>query len=196
MNLIKTTLFPLFLFFAAGAAAQTLPDLSGGRPSPFIPLTGGGMAYIHAMREASEWNNEAAEGSLLEKRAENPLFTIKLNSMTGTNAEISIASNPGDPQHLVAAWMNMNYSTMTRGLGTAWSKDGGATWHDSFFAGTGLFNLYDENDPVVVGDDNGVFHLEFLSIYGSLQASALLVATSTDGGQSFAGTENRGERLG
>ncbi len=187
MNLIKATLFSLSFLLAAGAAAQTLPDLPGGRPSPFIPLPGGGMAYIHAMREASEWANRGneAEGSLLEKRAENPLFTIKLNSITGTNAEISIAANPNDPQHLVAAWMNMNYSTMTRGLGTAWSRDGGATWHDSFFAGSGLFSLYDENDPVVVGDDNGTFHLEFLSVYGSLQSSALLLSTSTDGGQSF-----------
>lgn len=107
--------------------------------------------------------------------------------------EPSAASDPADPQRLVAAWndnllfdpsSNLQKSRIAHG----WSADGGKTW-ESEIAGFPTVDNEQRADPSVAFDGLGNVYLAFLP-YDQFDRSdpdlnQILVARSSDGGASF-----------
>lgn len=99
------------------------------------------------------------------------------------SSEVSIAANPNDPMHAVAA------ANSGEGFGVYVTRDGGANWTHHFFTGAdadpnpaGAPRFVQLSDPVVVFDHEGTVYLAGLSY---LPTSAIFVAVSKDGGDSF-----------
>jgi hypothetical protein len=122
---------------------------------------------------------------------------------TGTlfaNAEVEpfAASNPRFPLNLVGVWQQDRWSNGgARGLGTAYSFDGGLSWKRVYppfsrCAGGNAANNGDyerATDPWVSFSPNGVAHQMALSfddlIVPGKPASAMLASRSTDGGRTW-----------
>lgn len=178
---VYCTLSIFLLIHIAGAQEQQRRE---DFDPPFLKLKNGGVAYIHTLLEMGERHTQTPSQAPFIS-SQHPLFLQKLNKLNGLNAEVSIAANPNNANNLVAAWMRMNSAERIRSLAYAYTFDGGTTWSENIIAATGQFSTFDENDPVVIGCENNVFHVEFLGVKGQLQGSAMLVATSTDGGVTF-----------
>jgi hypothetical protein len=114
----------------------------------------------------------------------------------GTAVEPSLAVNPTNADHLVAAWQQDRWSNGgADGLVAAVSRDGGASWTRSLVpfsvcgGGAGVGRYQRATDPWVTFSADGatvlVAGLAFDTSAGSA-AKAILVARSTDGGSSFA----------
>jgi len=115
-----------------------------------------------------------------------------------TTAEPSIVVNPTNAMNLVAGWQQNRWSTGgAQGLNLAASFDGGSTWTPSNAAfsrctGGGSGNAGDyarASDLWLTASPSGVIYALSLSFSGEVLAagssSAMLVASSADGGRSW-----------
>jgi hypothetical protein len=140
-----------------------------------------------------------------------PLTTVSVNSpfagcdisgldaggVNFLNAEVEpwVDANPADPSNLVAVWQQDRWSNGgARGLLTAVTHDGGATWSTTFphfsrcAGGTDANggNYERSSDPWVSFSPNGDAYQISLSVnFVDDPATAILVSKSTDGGDSW-----------
>ncbi|MGI8552632.1 MAG: sialidase family protein, partial [Dehalococcoidia bacterium] len=115
----------------------------------------------------------------------------------GSAVETNLAVDPSDPQHLVAVWQQDRFAGgASRGLVSAFSHDGGATWTESMApfshcAGGNTANGGDyerASDPWVSIDSNGDIYESSLSTTAPESpnaVTAILVSKSTDGGATW-----------
>ncbi|MBL8999364.1 MAG: exo-alpha-sialidase, partial [Gemmatimonadetes bacterium] len=116
------------------------------------------------------------------------------------NAEVEpwVAADPRDPNRLVAAWQQDRWSNgAARGLVTALSTDGGATWVRTLQpmsrcggAAPGSAGDFERvSDPWVDIGPDGVVYAMGLGASGAVlapgSASGMLVSRSTDGGRTW-----------
>jgi len=99
-------------------------------------------------------------------------------------SEVSVAINPADPQHVVAA------ANSEGGFGVYVSEDAGASWEADRFDPEDASTVSDEvtrftalSDPVVDFSPDG--ERVYLAALAYLPTSAVIVAVSEDGGRSF-----------
>ena len=108
-----------------------------------------------------------------------------------TLVEPDVAVSPIDPRVAVAVAHDGRYPDGGAvGIETAWTHDGGATWHHKPLPGvtvtTGGPPTWERaSDPVVAFASDGVVYISTLVFNGGCD-SAVLVSKSTDGGRSFA----------
>ena len=131
-----------------------------------------------------QWGQVATPASLP------PLANIQVNqAYPGDNpAETTMAADPTNPKHLVAAWIELGPDpTQSQGvIGYALTKDGGGSWQSALLDTPG-FNL--TFDPSIVADSKGNFYLTCAGAVVDQQfffhQSRLFVFKSTDGGKTF-----------
>ncbi len=111
--------------------------------------------------------------------------------------ETSLAIDPTNPQHLVAAWQQDRFSNVgSSGLGSAVSRDGGRTWTESLAPFTRCQGGNAQNggdyerasDPWVTFAANGDVYqmaLVFDQAGTPNETTAMLVSKSTDGGTAW-----------
>jgi hypothetical protein len=97
--------------------------------------------------------------------------------------ETTITANPTDPLNLAGAW-NDYYADQNTVIGYGWTRDGGKTWESDRLMPTTLDPLQATGDPALAFDGAGNLYLAILA-YGA-PAGGILVAKSTDGGETFA----------
>jgi hypothetical protein len=114
---------------------------------------------------------------------------VALNSA----GEPNLAVDPVDSQHLVAAWQQDRWSNGgARGIVSAWSTTGGASWTRVVVPGLTLASggqYQRASDPWVTIAANGTVYVASLEVTLAPQGfplkSAILVNRSTDGGKSW-----------
>ncbi|GAA2197496.1 sialidase family protein [Sinomonas flava] len=142
-----------------GAYAATLSPLTtASGPTPFARCTPG-----------------AASGAVLYPDAE---------------VEPWVAVNPNDSRNIVGVWQQDRWSDGgSRGLVAGYSTNGGKTWHETaqpFSACAGGPSRYDRaSDPWVSIGPDGTAYSVGLSFQGSGPVTAVLAATSADGGRTW-----------
>lgn len=112
----------------------------------------------------------------------------------GAEVEPHVAVDPLNPDHLVGVWQQDRYSNgAARGLATATSFDGGASWTSSppLPVSTCTGGEYSRaTDPWVSFAPDGTVHQTALGVSGEAftptGASAILVSRSGDGGRTWA----------
>jgi hypothetical protein len=101
--------------------------------------------------------------------------------------ETTVAVNPNDPLHLVAAWME-RVPGSGRFLNHGWSRDGGLTWQSRRLDNGFVRNF----DPVLAADGQGIFYLADLASVvapnGAITEEHFVIYKSTDGGETFSPT--------
>lgn len=122
---------------------------------------------------------------------------LRTQGTTYTNAEVEpwVAVNPVDSTNVVAVWQqDRSSSGGARGIVTAVSRDGGATWSRAVSpfgtcardVGAGAAPGYERvSDPWVTFAPNGVAFQSALAVDRD-GTSAVLVSRSTDGGETWA----------
>jgi hypothetical protein len=105
--------------------------------------------------------------------------------------EPSLAVDPSDPTHLLAAWQqDRNRTGAARAIETAWSEDGGSTWTRVVPPGLtqcsgGPYLL--ASDPVVVLGPEGHAYLSAIGVRGQAEEAGgrtdVVVSASSDGGR-------------
>ncbi|MGE5186659.1 MAG: sialidase family protein [Acidobacteriota bacterium] len=109
-------------------------------------------------------------------------------SYPGLELEPSLAIDPGDPGHLVAAWQQDRWSNGgANGLGTAVSFDGGVTWRRSLpkFSHCAGGDYQRASDPWVSIAADGTPYAISISFDATTDRSAVLAASSRDGGATW-----------
>ena len=108
--------------------------------------------------------------------------------------EPSIAVDPTDPMHFVAAWQQDRWSNgASNGLGAGASFDGGLTWIDTLPHFSRCEGGDDSNgggyqratDPWVSIGPDGAVYLLGLSLDNTTSRNAMLAVRSTDGGRTW-----------
>jgi hypothetical protein len=112
---------------------------------------------------------------------------VNRDRTTRTQSETSIAVNPNDASHLVAAWVEFDTAAWSQQttLAHGWSFDGGRTWDAARFEPAGRLPGENYVDPSIVFDDLGNVYLGIMA-WGGRDPGGMHVAKSTDGGQTFA----------
>jgi hypothetical protein len=157
--------------------------VGGGGSAPSPPLDGSGPAPSRRPPVAF------SIGAPLDLSGADPFAACATVSATSTitpasEVEPSVAADPGDPEHLVAAWQQDRSSRgAAAGLVAASSRDGGASWTTATPPITacagGPFGL--ASDPVVsVGP--GRAWLAGLGVSADRSEVSVIVSTSRDGG--------------
>jgi len=110
----------------------------------------------------------------------------------GSEVEPHLAVDPRDASHLVAAWQQDRWDNgSARGIVTAASFDGGATWataQPAFSACEGGSDARATDPWVAIGRDGAVFVIAITSTGGVFEANssnAVQVARSNDGGRTW-----------
>ncbi|HYS77467.1 MAG TPA: sialidase family protein [Candidatus Dormibacteraeota bacterium] len=130
------------------------------------------------------------QGQITSSSQPPALANVQVNQpIPGDNpAETTMAADPTNPTHLVAAWIELgsNPNLTTGVIGYASTKDGGGKWQ------VGVLDTHEFNlafDPSIVADSQGNFYLACgVAIQEQqffLHDSHLLVFKSTDGGKTF-----------
>jgi hypothetical protein len=142
------------------------PPVNASSPSPFVPCTGG-----------------------------NDPGTPPGTNFPNSEVEPFAAVNPTDPNNIIGVYQQDRWSNGgAHGLVAAVSHDGGLTWpvhswaHFSKCSGGTVANGGDidrASDPWVTFSPNGHAYFMSLSASADLTTSAMLVATSTDGGDTW-----------
>jgi hypothetical protein len=100
--------------------------------------------------------------------------------------ETTQATDPGDPQHRVVAWINRGPSP-TSSIGVAVTRDGGRRWRGRALATP--FGLVESADPVLAVDSRRIFYLATLAWNtgpdGFPTDDHMFLFRSTDGGDTF-----------
>jgi hypothetical protein len=117
----------------------------------------------------------------------------------GTETGASLARNPSNPKHMVAAWQQDRFSvTASAGIAGAVTFDGGSTWTNTavaFDACSGGTQANGNNYEraswpwVAIGPDGIAYQLAITLASGTSptdQPSAILASSSTDGGRTWA----------
>lgn len=113
---------------------------------------------------------------------------VQVNQDTSGNDqfETTLAVNPNDPLHLVAAWMERVPGSGY--LNHGWSRDGGLTWQSRRLDNGFVRNF----DPVLAADGQGIFYLADLAVVvapnGVITEEHFVIYKSTDGGETFSPT--------
>ncbi|MDZ4857393.1 MAG: PKD domain-containing protein [Candidatus Hydrogenedentes bacterium] len=109
---------------------------------------------------------------------------VNVSVLAGNESEVSIDINPTNPNNLVIAGHSPTFAT----LNTFFTLDGGATWTrvelgDAEDGRTSTFRF----DPSIAFDDTGNVFVAYGATIasGPFTDTALIVARSTDGGQSY-----------
>ncbi len=101
-----------------------------------------------------------------------------------SQTEPTIAVNPANPQNLVAGFHDLFPKTQDFVCRVAFTIDGGSAW--KLAGATPLETSGDFcSDPALAADANGNFYYAYLDINFGSQRSDVVVAKSTDGGQTF-----------
>lgn len=142
-------------------------EIKGSKPGPRVSLPRSPLADCETTADASLLN----EGGVVEPH---------------------LAADPRAPDRLVVAWQQDRWSDgAAKGIVTAASLDGGASWRLSADTGStecsgGVFER--ATDPWVAFDEEGRVHLAYLSVDTDPRAAfgispdAVVVVTSEDGG--------------
>jgi len=108
---------------------------------------------------------------------------------TGAEVEPSIAVNPTNPNNLIGAWQQDRWSNGgARGLGSAYSLDGGGTWTRTSvpFSRCSGGDYERATDPWVTFAPDGTAYQIALGFNSQRNGdNAILVARSTDGGRTW-----------
>jgi BNR repeat protein len=163
------------LLLSALAAAEL--SCGGGDPAP-APQDRTGLRRVSGPTPFANACEAAQEGTHFRE----------------AEVEPSLAVDPADPAHLVAAWQQDRWSNGgASGIVSAVSRDGGRTWARSIAplsrcAGGDPSNGGDyqrASDPWVAIAPDGTVYEASLSFDRSSPAAAILVSRSTDGGASW-----------
>ena len=111
---------------------------------------------------------------------------VNQDSSGANQNETTIVASPANPNVLVGGWndyfsVNPGQNTV---IGYGWSTDGGLTWQSSRVNFSTLPASQSTGDPALAADSQGNVYLGILAYSGT--GDGILVAKSTDGGQSFA----------
>jgi hypothetical protein len=107
-------------------------------------------------------------------------------SLNNARSESSIVINPNNPQQIVAGSKNFkDYHNYDFTLATAYSTDGGSSWHDSADLAMPGFTLL--TDPALAWDDAGNVFLVGLNGNNppTFDAIGIVIYKSTDGGKTW-----------
>jgi hypothetical protein len=114
-----------------------------------------------------------------------------------SESEPHLAVNPADPDNMIASWHQDRWSTgAAQGLGAAYTNDGGLTWTQvnvpfSRCSGAepGSTGDYERaSDPWISFSPDGTAHfMALVADIGEPNRNGMLVASSTDGGATWAG---------
>ncbi|MCE9574389.1 MAG: glycoside hydrolase [Deltaproteobacteria bacterium] len=116
----------------------------------------------------------------------------------GSEVEPSIAVDPTDARHWIGMWQQDRWSNGgSRGLGTAVTRDGGATWTQAFLpwsrCGGGTVasggDYERATDPWVSFGPTGTAYAIGLAFDNATARNAVLVARSDDGGATWGPTQ-------
>ncbi len=139
---------------------------------------------------------QAGGGALVPYRDPSAKFSRNIliptdYSSSPYQTEPSIAVDPKDPDHILVGEIDYNFPTMV----TYSSIDGGATWRGPTTAKYPKKDLASAGDPIVAFDRKGNAYYAFIAldlqdfsvgpIASSALVSAIAVATSPDGGDSW-----------
>lgn len=110
---------------------------------------------------------------------------VNQDPSTQNQNETTITVSPANPLRLAGAWndyyiVNSGQNTV---IGYGWSHDGGQTWQSSRVNFSTLPATQSTGDPALTTDSLGNVYLGILAYSGG--ANGILVAKSTDGGQTF-----------
>ncbi len=153
----------------SGSDTVTLPqgDLPGSAPTGFGSLS---TAYVgavvldpsHQIKEAAA--NQSNQGSGIDLSLLAPPANVAVTSGTAVQQSPSLAVDPKDSQHLVAAYMDSSLvKTGYAGIGVATSIDGGAKWTTTSIP---LPAGFDQGAaaPTVAFDANGNAFVVFMAV--------------------------------
>jgi BNR repeat protein len=170
----------LLLVLAFGGVAAAELSCGGGDPHPVpAPQDRTGLTRVSGPTPFASGCESAPQGGTHFRDAE---------------VEPSLAVDPADPAHLVAAWQQDRWSNGgASGIVSAVSRDGGRTWARSIAplsrcAGGDPSNGggYERaSDPWVAIAPDGTVYEASLSFDRSSPAAAILVSRSTDGGATW-----------
>ncbi|HUP87349.1 MAG TPA: sialidase family protein [Acidimicrobiales bacterium] len=110
-------------------------------------------------------------------------------AFVGSEVEPWVDVDPSDASHLVAAWQQDRWSNgAARGIGSAVSRDGGATWRSTFVPGLsacsgGVFER--ATDPWVSISVDGTVYLSAYVFDRTAGQDAVTVSASSDGGETW-----------
>ncbi len=165
----------LLCFLFTGCAMEPLTEDSQGSMTPGVldwELPGiEVIANPTPPQHLSTVSSNAGSGQIvsLETNASNHF---------NSQAEVSIAANPADPDHVVAATMSLDNQLMI-----LTTRDGGLSWSQvrlPLLGGAG-----NHADPMLVFDANGDIHLTFIPVVNGNQVLGIEVTASRDGGDSW-----------
>jgi hypothetical protein len=146
---------------AVAATASAAPPVVVSGPSPFLGCTA---------------DNPAAQEQF---------STLYPNAEPEPRSDI----NPTNPLNIVGAYQQDRWDNGgARGLVSAWTKDGGATWHDVVIPGITKCSggIYDRaSDPWVSFAPNGDLYSLSLTFDAFDTHNAIIVNKSTNGGESW-----------
>jgi hypothetical protein len=107
---------------------------------------------------------------------------INLSSAAGWDTEPSMASNPSNPNNIVAAWMKL--SGFTLAIGTSYSTDGGTTWS----APTTIPHLhpgFTSADVSLTFNNAGTVYMSYIDYYPTQDSGFVMCTKSINGGLSW-----------
>ncbi len=113
-------------------------------------------------------------------QAESQIISFETNASNHFNsqAEVSIAANPDDPQHVVAATMSLDGPLMI-----LVTRDGGLNWRQVRLPLLG--GATNHADPMLTFAADGDVYLTFIPVKNGNQVIGIEATTSNDGGDSW-----------
>ena len=170
-GLLATAIGSVMVVSCGGAGAPTAV------PTPTSSLAGTAPGQV--ARSASPFQSGCGR---------NEAGTLYVNA----EAEPHLAANPARALNLIAAWQQDRWNNgASRGIGTAFSIDGGLTWSQSALpfsvCSGGTFER--ASDPWLTIGPTGIAYQMALSVTGAVfgagSVNAMLVSRSTDGGATW-----------
>ena len=207
----ESTPLPVYRSFRAGSATRTANHRYSTSKNTYDALTAAGWSPEQVVFcVATSKDAEAAPSPSFKRVVSPPLspFLLGCNGQfsgvngvnySGAEVEPSLAKNPLNPKHLLAAWQQDRWSNGgSQGIQGAVSFDGGASWSNtqaafSLCSGGTVANgggYSRASDPwVSIGADGTAFQMALAfsgESFTATSVNAMLVSRSTDGGRTWA----------